>query len=234
MTSSAAQIPLYPLFLAVEGRRCVVVGGGPIATQKARELALSGAHVVVVSPEFGGVDADEVPDGRIEHVARRFQPGDARGALVVFSATADPEVDRVVEDDARAAGALVNIVDVPERCDFYAGSVVRRGPVTISIGTSGASPSLAIAIRRRIEAVLPEGVGRLASAFAQVRPTLKATWPAYADRARKYNALVAAMLDRLDELGDIDVAVERAARCDRPCDGGPGCCAFVRTEEDAA
>lgn len=234
MTRGTAQTPLYPLFLKVEGRRCVVVGGGPIATQKAKELAMSGAHVVVVSPEFVGVAPDEVPDGRIEHVARRFEPGDARGALVVFSATADPEVDRVVEDDARAAGALVNIVDVPDRCDFYAGAVVRRGQVTISIGTSGASPSLAVALRRRIEAAVPHGVGRMAAAFARVRPTLKATWPVYGDRARKYNALVAAMLDRLDELDDIEAAVNRAAGCDRPCDGGPGCCAFAQTEEDAA
>ena len=142
---------LLPVFLKLAGRRAVVVGGGPIAARKVLELHDAGANVVVVSLAF----IDSFP--AVERIERAFQPGDTQGASIVFACTGVPLIDDSVCRDAEANGALVNAVDRPEVSGFYSAAVVRRGPVTIAVGTSGASPTLARKVRDRIDEVLPAG-----------------------------------------------------------------------------
>src|SRR5689334_15714727 len=131
-------MPLHPVFLKLEGKRVVVVGGGAVGLHKAQELATTGAALVVISKSFSA----EVPAGA-QRIEREFIAGDTAGAFLVFAATGDASVDDAVAVDARAHGALVNAVDRAEISDFYSGAVVRRGPLTVVVGTSGASPALA-------------------------------------------------------------------------------------------
>jgi siroheme synthase-like protein len=176
---------MYPLFLKLEGRRVLVVGAGAVGAHKARELAAAGAHVVVVATHVRA----ELPAG-VEVHARAFAAGDAKGAAVVIAATGDVVVDDAVAADARAHGALVNVVDRPAACDFYCGAVVTRGPVTVLVGTSGASPVLARKVRDRIEQMLPEALGVLADALGAARPRLLARFPVFAERARVLDSFV--------------------------------------------
>lgn len=226
---------LYPLFLKLHGHLCVVVGGGPIAAQKARELVASGAQVRVVSPEL---DEQAWADmrGAIEWVPRRFQSGDCEGARLVISATADDLVDSAVVHDGHRFNALVNTVDVVHRCDFYAGSVVRRGPITVAISSSGASPSVAVALRKSIERLLPEALPQLAQTLGERRPELLAAHPDFSARALKLNRAIEQAFHTLAERptgipqAHIDAWVERLIECDADCDGR--CCALAALHGD--
>ncbi|TVR03373.1 MAG: bifunctional precorrin-2 dehydrogenase/sirohydrochlorin ferrochelatase [Deltaproteobacteria bacterium] len=215
---------LHPVFLKLEGVPCTVVGGGAIALQKARELAEAGADLTVISPQLH--DGFHELGETFRWVERRWQPGDLDGARLVISATNDPEADALIHAEAHDVRALVNVVDVIDRCDFYAGSVVRRGPILIAISTSGASPSIAIALRRRIDALLTDGHGQLAQALGDARPALLSRFPDYGARARRLGAFVRDMLDQTASTGQAAAAVGRILRCDRPCGDGPCLCAL--------
>jgi siroheme synthase-like protein len=202
---------LLPVFLKLAGRSTLVVGGGTVAACKAGELLDAGAHVVAVSLAF--VDAFPAVTERLH---RAFQAGDARGATIVFACTGDPAVDDAVARDAEAHGALVNVVDRPEACGFYSGAIVRRGPLVVAVGTSGASPTLARYVRDRINEVLPAGVGVLGEVLGSARPRLLARYPAMPERTRILDTFVKrawwrffAGPTRADLARDIEVAVER-------------------------
>lgn len=186
---SAVQ-PLLPMFLKVAGKRAVVVGAGPIGLHKAADLAAAGACVTVIALSF----SDDVALGgqlaSIERVQRAFAPGDTKGAFVVFAATGVVDVDDAVSADARDHGALVNVVDRADASDFYSGAVVRRGPLTVVVGTSGASPALARKVRERIEQLLPPTLGVLAEVLGEARPKLLARFPNFGERARVLDTFV--------------------------------------------
>ena len=138
----------YPMFLDLAGRPALVVGGGAVALRKARALAEAGARVRVVAPAHVAGFAE---DGRFECVAARYDPRHLAGARVVVAATDDEAVNARVAADARAAGALVNVVDRPALCDFIVPAQVRRGDLLVAISTGGASPMLARRLRERLE-----------------------------------------------------------------------------------
>ena len=146
--------PLYPVNLRVSGRRCLVVGGGRVAVQKAAELVACGAIVDVVAPAV--VPAlDDLP-GTTCH-RRAYVPGEAAGYRLVITATDDGEVNRTVRDDADAAGVWVNSADDPENCTFTLPARVRRGPLLLTFSTGGHSPALSTWLRRHFaEEIGPE------------------------------------------------------------------------------
>ena len=139
---------VYPMMLSLDGRRTLVVGGGRVALRKAQTLADAGAKVRVVSPEFL---PEFAADGRLELVREMYEARHVAGAFVVVASTDDEAVNARVSADARAAGALVNVVDRPALCDFIVPAVIERGELLIAISTGGAAPSLARKIRERLE-----------------------------------------------------------------------------------
>lgn len=142
----------YPVFLDLRGKPVLVVGAGNVALRKVRGLLEAGAQVTVVSPahlpEF-----DKLP---IVQRPRRFRRSDIRGQALVFAATDDRRVNHSVSEAANAAGIPVNVADAPEECAFLVPSRIRRGNLQVAVSTSGQSPTLAIAIRKKIEAVLKD------------------------------------------------------------------------------
>jgi siroheme synthase-like protein len=142
---------LFPLFLKLEGRRCVLVGAGRIALQKIDGLLEAGAHVDVVALNAAERIQQLAGEGRVRWIVARFAPEYLDGAALVIAATGDPEVNDYVFRAARERGILCNSVDEPQRCDFYYPSVVRRGDLQIAISTAGKSPVLAQRIRRELE-----------------------------------------------------------------------------------
>ncbi len=143
----------FPINLNLEGRRCLVVGGGRIANRKAAGLAACGALVTVVAPEI----TDELAALATEVRRRPYAQGDLEGHWLVITATADRTVDQAVYDDAEAAGIWANSADDPDRCSFTLAAVVRRGPVMITASTGGVSPALSSWLRARLtEAIGPE------------------------------------------------------------------------------
>ena len=129
------------------GRRCVVVGGGEVASRKARKLSLAGAEVVVISPEV----RPELAGGGFEVRERPYRAGDLEGARLAFTATDSREVNAAVAREARERGIPVNVADRPSEGDFALPSTLRRGGLQVAVSTGGASPALAKRIRGELE-----------------------------------------------------------------------------------
>jgi precorrin-2 dehydrogenase/sirohydrochlorin ferrochelatase len=142
---------LFPMFVKLAGRNCVVVGGGAIAESKVESLLASGAVVTIVSPTLTPKLQLLQSDGSLTGIARAFDPTDLDGSFLVIAATSDDRVNELVFREAERRGVLCNAVDQPPRCHFYFPSVVRRGPLQIAISTNGLSPSLAARLRAEFE-----------------------------------------------------------------------------------
>ena len=150
---------LFPVFLKLTARPCLVVGAGNLAESKIESLRAANAKVTVIAPEARDRIADMAAAGEIEWVQRAFQPGDVHKYFLVVTATNIAAVNRAVYLEAQAQDIICNAVDDPPFCDFYFPSVVRRGDLQIAISTAGASPALAQRLRKEINAALPLDAG---------------------------------------------------------------------------
>ena len=159
----------YPLLLELEGRRCVVVGGGPVGERKVDGLLAVGAAVTVVSPDVTPALATLAAAGRITLVERPYRAGDLDGAALVFTALGDPRATSAVAEDARRLGIWLNAADDPTYCSFILPAVVRRGALTISVASGGATPALTRALREHLEGALGPEWATLAELAADVR-----------------------------------------------------------------
>jgi precorrin-2 dehydrogenase/sirohydrochlorin ferrochelatase len=170
-------MPLYPVFLKLEGRKVLVVGGGLIAEQKIEGVLRSATDVTIVAPRITPRLEAWAAQRRLKHVAAEYQPGMARGYFLVIAATDSEQVNRTVYEEARESGALSNAVDDPGYCDFYAPAVVSRGEFQIAISTGGNSPALSQQVRQELEQSFgPEyeswtaWLGRMREAMRRVLP----------------------------------------------------------------
>jgi precorrin-2 dehydrogenase/sirohydrochlorin ferrochelatase len=142
---------MFPIFLKLESRTCLVVGGGRVAEGKIPGLLAERASVKVVAPQATAQICQWAAAGAIEWVQRAFQPHDLEGIFLAIVATSSHDVNTRVFTEARAKGILCNAVDDPPNCDFYYPAVVRRGDLQIAISTGGQSPALAQRIRQELE-----------------------------------------------------------------------------------
>jgi siroheme synthase-like protein len=154
--SEDENVVLYPIFLDLSGRRCVIVGGGEVAGRKARKLLQARAEVVVISPEV----RPELESVATEVCRRPYEEGDLEGACLVFAATDAREVNAAVAEEAKERGIPVNVADRPSEGDFALPSTLRRGRLQVAVSTGGASPTLARGIKGELEEVFgPEWAG---------------------------------------------------------------------------
>ncbi len=142
---------LLPIFVKLQNRLVVVVGGGAIAQGKIEGLFAAEARVRVVAPQVTPAIAQWISQGKVEWQAKTFAPADLNGAFLVIAATSAPGVNEAVFNEADARGILCNAVDDIEHCHFYYGSVVQRGDLQIAISTNGKSPALAQRLRLLLE-----------------------------------------------------------------------------------
>lgn len=175
----------YPVFVELQGKRCVVVGGGGVAERKVRTLLDHGAEVVVISPKLSRGLSSLKKKGLIEHQRRGFRKGDSRGSLLVFAATDSGKINKAVAEDAARRPGLVNVVDTPELCSFIVPSIVRRGALSVAISTSGKSPALSKAIRKLLEGELSEELGNLVSSLGKLREDLRKKIPSAPAKRKK-------------------------------------------------
>src|SRR5712692_11333683 len=142
---------LFPMFLKLDGRRCLVVGAGTVAEAKVESLLAAAASVRVVAPKVTPKVREWAREGRIEWQAREYVPADLAGVFLVIAATSSRALHDEIYAEAKSRGVLCNTVDEPERCDFYFPAVVRRGELQIAISTGGLSPALAQRLRKELE-----------------------------------------------------------------------------------
>ena len=173
---------LLPIFLKLEGRPGLLVGAGNVALEKITSLLITGVRLRVIAPEAKAEVRQLAGEGKLEWVQRRFEPADLDGNFVVIAATDDPEVNATVYRESVQRGILVNSVDDPPHCDFYFGSVVRRGDLQIAISTAGESPAVAQRLRREIDEQLAADLGPWLKHLGRFRREILATHPAGEER----------------------------------------------------
>lgn len=145
---------VFPLFIDLKGKKCIVVGGGKVAARKTAVLAGFDAEILVVSPRFDQEILRLYEKGVITVCRREYRKGDLEGAFLVIAATNDPLVNKEIAKDAGEAGAFVNVADAPDLCSFIFPAVVKKDKLVIGVSTSGSCPALSRDIRKKIERIV--------------------------------------------------------------------------------
>ena len=177
---------LFPMFLKLDGKRCLVVGAGNVGEPKIASLIGTGAHIHVIALEASVAVHEWAREGKISLELRGFCAQDLDRTFLAVVATASRELNELIYREAQARGVLCNVVDVPEYCGFYYPAVVRRGDLQIAVSTSGHSPSLAQRIRQQLERQFGPGY---ADWVAELGATRKLVLASTLDSQRKRELL---------------------------------------------
>ena len=184
-------VKLFPLFVKLEGRACLVVGAGTIAEGKIGGLLDTGARICVVAPVATAQVQQWARDSKIEYRQREYQASDLDGMFLVVASTSDSQLHRQIFVEAQQRNILCNVVDVPELCDFYYPAVVQRGALQIAVSTSGESPALAQRLRKDLEAQFGTEYEAWLKFLGQAREKLQADKTLDSEeRKRRLHALV--------------------------------------------
>ncbi|NIA30466.1 MAG: bifunctional precorrin-2 dehydrogenase/sirohydrochlorin ferrochelatase [Actinobacteria bacterium] len=151
---------LCPIFIKLKDKNCLVVGGGQVAERKVDFLLKSQANITVISPDLTKKLQLFAQDKKIVYQTKKYEPGDMDDMFLVIAATNDSETNRAIYLLAEKRNMLVNVVDVPELCNFYVPSVYRQGDLKIAISTNGKAPALARYIREGLEKLFPARIAR--------------------------------------------------------------------------
>lgn len=162
-----------PLFHRLTEKKCLIIGGGSVATRKARLLMDANARVTVIAPELAEELSQLAAENKIEHIGRSFKPGDSRSYTLVICATNDPNINAQVSKDAQQNNIPVNVVDQPELSSFIFPAIIDRSPITIAVSSAGVAPVLSRMLRAKLETLLPHALGNLAELAAKFRQAVK-------------------------------------------------------------
>lgn len=197
---------LYPVFLELNRKNVLVVGGGAVAERKVRALLPSGANVRVGAPALTPALQEWAGTGTIRWLAGHFEPAWLEGSWLVIAATDDRPVNARISELANAQHIWVNVVDDPELSAFQVPAVVDRAPITIAISSGGHAPVLARRLRERLETLVGHGTGKLAALLAQRRPEIRTAYPDLAQRRHFYDWTLDGPLLALIDQGNTQAA----------------------------
>lgn len=183
----------FPIALRLEGRRCLVVGGGMVAAKRIASLLEAGAEVTVVAPTACAEIHEWAKSKRVRYIVGEYRPEYLEGVFLVVAATNRPEVNMALAADAQERGVLCNDAEDSERGDFVVPSVVRRGDLLLAVTTGGCCPALSARIRAELEATYGPEYGPYVELLGDMR---KYVQQASADKAKRREALQKVMDDR--------------------------------------
>ena len=200
----------YPLFADLHGRRCVVVGGGMVAQRKVTTLLDYGAAITVVSPTATRRLLAYARRGTVRYLARAFRPADLRRAWLVYAATDDQRINKLVYRTATRLRLFTNVVDQKPLCSFIAPAIVKRGDLVIAISTSGMSPAVAKRLRRELTAHVGADYARMLKLLGSLREAAKIRLPNFQARRRYFDRLVGGRVFALVRTGKTHAARREA------------------------
>lgn len=200
----------YPIMVDLEGKKCLIVGGGLVACRKAQALCESGAQVTVISPEICS-EIEQISD--ITILKRPYQTGDINDSVLVFAATSDHILNSKISEDAKNQGVQINVVDNPELCSFIVPATLRRGSLIIAISTSGKSPALAKKMRLELEQEYGPEYAEFVDLLGGLRDEIKKRYEMPADREAVFDRLIESGILQLIKDGNKKQAREMALRC---------------------
>lgn len=200
---------LYPIFLNLQDKKCLVVGGGKVAERKVQALARCGAQIHVISPQLTTGLQNMAKRGLINHHCGYYQTADLSNTILVISATNDDTVNQAVADDCLERNILVNVADDPPRCNFFVPSVVHRHSLKLAVSTGGNSPRLAKMIRRSLEQEFGPAFAEFNDYLGTVRRQIQAQVADPVQRERILKNLVDETTYTLVKQGELEQAKER-------------------------
>ncbi len=209
----------YPIFLKVEQKLCVVIGGGPVAERKITSLLEAGARVKVIAPEVTERIKTLAREGKIIWEERPYRSGDLKDAFLVIAATNNPQVQEEVFAEAEERKIFCNVVDKPALCSFIVPSVVKRGRLQIAISTSGASPALAKRLREQLEELFGPEYAEYLELMAAWRKEILARELPEAERQKLFEQLVLAPIPLWLKRGERDLVKALAQSLALPFEG---------------
>lgn len=196
----------YPIFLNLQDRPCIVIGGGSVANRKVDSLLSSAARVTVISPTLIPDLTQKVQDQQITLIEREFETNDLDNAFLIIAATNDAEVNTQIGNLAHQNNTLVNVADNPQLSSFIVPSVLDRSPVTIAVSTGGASPVLARQLRMKLETMIPSACGHLAGITEEYREKVKQHFPSQEQRKQFWESALKGPFAELVYAGQDDSA----------------------------
>ncbi len=190
--------PYYPIYLDIENRNVVIIGGGNVCARKAETMMNYGARVTVVSPEFTAEIEKWAAEGCLALRRKMYDESDLDGANLVIASTDDEGVNTTIAADCRRRRIPVNVVDVTHLCEFIVPAIIEKGSVQIAVSTGGSSPALARTLKEDLQRFVGPEYDEVNRALGSLRPGAKKVLPTDIDRKRFFDGIIAAgILDML-------------------------------------
>jgi siroheme synthase-like protein len=208
------RFPYYPIFLDVENRDVLIIGGGSVCARKAETMLRYGARVTIVSPKFTDEIERWARDGTVTIRRKAYDANDLGGASIVIASTDDQGVNEQIAADCRARRIPVNVVDVTPLCEFIVPAIVENGSVQIAISTGGKSPALARTLKEDLQRLVGTEYAEVNDVLGSLRDNAKRVLPTDTDRKRFFDGIIArGVLDMLRQGRRHDAYVAIAAAC---------------------
>lgn len=204
---------LFPIFVNLDGKNCLVIGGGEVAERKIEDLLAYGAAITVISPQTTEKIKTWAEDDIIACFYREFQENDIENVFMVFAATNDNLVNKKIAVLCNQKGILLNAVDDPPNCDFFLPSILRRNSLAVAVSTEGKSPLYARKVRQDLEKVITEEQGEFVEILGQQREHVKNTISDIKDRKKVFQAIIDSDILDLLKAGEKDKVRKRLREC---------------------
>lgn len=183
--------PYYPIYLDIEGRDVVIIGGGNVCARKAETMMNYGACVTIVSPEFTDEIEGWARDGCLALRRKRYESSDLDGANIVIASTDEQSVNEQVAADCRARRIPVNVVDVTHLCEFIVPAIIEKNGIQIAVSTGGKSPALARTLKEDLQRLVGPEYSEINDLLGSLRDSAKAVLPTDVDRKRFFDGIIA-------------------------------------------
>lgn len=185
------KFPYYPIFLDIEDRDVVIIGGGPVCERKAETMMKYGARVTVVAPEFTDPIKRWAKAGALKVRKKKYDATDLDGASIVIASTDDESVNTQIASDCRKRKIPVNVVDVTHLCEFIVPAIVEQGSVQLAVSTGGKSPALARTLKEDLLKFVGPEYAEINDLLGTLRPSAKKVLPTDTDRKRFFDGIIA-------------------------------------------
>jgi siroheme synthase-like protein len=186
--------PYYPIYIDIEDRHVIIIGGGNVCARKAETMMKYGARVTIVSPEFTDEIEQWAREGCLELRRKRYDHSDLQGAKLVIASTDDTQVNEAIAADCRARNIPVNVVDVTPLCEFIVPAIIESGAIQIAVSTGGKSPAVARTLKEDLQRMIGSEYAELNEVLGSLRDGAKASakLPTDVDRKRFFDGIIAA------------------------------------------
>ena len=192
------RFPYYPIYIDIEDRAVLIVGGGVVCARKAETMMRYGGRVTIVSPEITDEIAAWEGDGVLVVKRKKYAEADLEGASIVIASTDDPCVNARVARDCRRRKIPVNVVDVTHLCEFIVPAIIEKGSIQIAISTGGKSPALGRTLKEDLQRTIGPEYAEVNDMLGTLRKSAKRVLPTDIDRKRFFDGVIAAgVLDML-------------------------------------